>query len=150
MLGTHKLALTIGKTALALAVATTAVGAAAGEAHASLSSSSLGCAEGTETFYLGLPIVSRPVMVIYAFRVNGGAWKWTPWYYSANSSYYVYGTTGWSALPADSSQRIYDVGNSKLIEAWEYRYDPATRATGWTNLQSCRTTSYFSGGIVFN
>lgn len=143
----------IGKSVLAVALAAGIMGGTGvQEARAALSDSSMRCPEGTENFYFGLPLDSAPRWSIYAYRIDGGTWQWTDWYWVNRGSYWYWDANRAQvvALPADSSMRIVPVGNNKLVEGWEYRYSPSTGSGTWVNLGYCRTTSYFGGGIIFN
>jgi hypothetical protein len=134
--------------ALALAGAVTA--GSAEPASAAMTNAYMACGEGTETVYFGLPLDSPARMSIFAFRVNGGAWQWTPWYYTAQGRFWLYNGSRWEPLPAEGSSSINIVGNNKLVEGWEYRVNVSTGAGSWVSLGSCRTTSFFGGGLVFN
>jgi hypothetical protein len=147
------IALSMGKGVLATAIALAAIaGAGARPAAAAISDSNLTCGAGTETASFGFPLDSAPRLSIFAYRVNGGAWQWTDWYYMARGNYWSWNASQgrWVGLSADVSMKILMLGNGATVEGWDYRHDPARGTGGWVNLGSCRTTSFFSGGLVFN
>jgi hypothetical protein len=135
---------TAGATLLAgtmLFASPTAPAAAAG-----LNDAWLSCGTGTETIHFGLPLAGTRYSQ-FAYRLDGGAWQYTNWYYASNSSYQVYTNAGWQGI-RDGGGPIIIVGGGHLVEGWEYRWTPASGAQ-WVNLGSCTTSSFFSGGIVY-
>ena len=141
----------IGRTLLALTLATgLATGASKPASASTMTDATMACAEGTETVYFGLPLTGAPRMSIFAYRLNGGAWAYTHWYYTSNGSYWLFEGGRWTALPLSGSSPFRIVGNNVLVDGFEYRYNPSTGAASWINLGSCRTSSFFTGGIIFN
>jgi hypothetical protein len=150
MFGTKAVA-AVTRSVMALTLASgLVVGTTQPAAASTMTEATMVCTEGTESVYFGLPLTGSARMSIFAYRVDGGSWAYTNWYYTSNGSYWMYDGGRWAALPVDSSMTIRSVGNRKLVEGFEYRYNPSTGAASWISLGSCRTTSYFDGGIVFN
>jgi hypothetical protein len=153
MSGSTRQGFAITRTILAGALSIAVIaGLGARPVAAALSDSSLACGEGTETAYFGFPLDSEPRMSIFAYRVNGGGWQWTDWYYMSSGRYWNWSTGQgrWLGLSADVSFKLLMLGNRAFVEGWEYRYDPVRGTEGWINLGSCTTSSFFSGGLVFN
>jgi hypothetical protein len=152
MNGTTKVMAMAGKGLLAAAIATGSVlGAGASDAQAAMSDSSLVCGQGTETAYIGFPLDSAPRMAIYAYRVNGGSWRYTDWYWMARGSYWSWNANAgrWVSLPADVSMKILTIGDRQHVEAWEWRVESGAGRWVQPPMTPCTTTSFFNGGITY-
>jgi hypothetical protein len=114
----------------------------------SIYESGMYCPEGTGAISFGLPLDGPARMSLFAFRVNGGEWQFTNWYYSARGVFYFFNGSNWE----DSSMMAIElISGSKLVEGFEYRYDVTSGTGGWVALGSCTTSSFFDGtGIVFD
>jgi len=113
-----------------------------------LSRSTLACPFLVEGFYFGLPIVGQGLASRYYYRLDGGAWYRTNWYYTKDiSAWYFDEDTGrWVAVPANNSIVTPPAGPGQLVEGWEWQYDFSTRASKWVNLGSCRI--FKMGGVI--
>jgi hypothetical protein len=142
----------IARTLVGLTLATALAAGTTGQANASMSNAYMACGEGTETVYFGLPLSGAARMSIFAFSVDGGAWQFTHWYYTDNGSYWHFdpAQARWVGMPPEGSQSTWIVGNRHNVVGFEYRYIPSTQTGSWISLGSCRTTSFFDGGIVYN
>ena len=141
----------VSKSLLALTLASGLALSSSRPAEASMTDAYLACGEGTETAYFGFPLAGAGRMSIFAYRIDSGAWNYTAWYYMRDGSYWQYEAgRGWVALPADSSMTMLVAGNNRVVEGYEYRYNPSTGSGSWINLGWCRTTSFFESGITFN
>ena len=119
-------------------------------AQASMTESSMACGLGTETVAFGFPQEGAGRMSVFAYRINGGAWQYTSWYYTWNGFAWIWDGARWVDTVGGVASFAL-AGNNNLVEGWEYRYDPATGSARWLDLGSCRTSSFFDGGIrVYN
>lgn len=156
-----------GSLAKAILITTLGLGIAAGAIHSddpaaasptaassiagSLSDSSLVCGSaGSGTFHLAFPFYSAPHYSYFAYRVNGGAWQVTNWYFIEYGRFLVYDGR-WINMGYASSGTFWTNSGSATIEAWEWRVDAATGAAGWQQLRPCSVDdfgNYGNGGIV--
>jgi len=133
---------------MALTLAAGLAAGMSGTAHAAIPNAYLSCAEGTGMFAIELPIDATARMSYFAYRVDGGAWTSTPWYYTNSGLSWVLDWGRWVALPLGGGPGMWDVGGNRLVEGFEYRYKASTGTGSWISLGWCRTTSFFEGGIV--
>jgi hypothetical protein len=98
-----------------------------------------------------LPLQGSARYSQFYFRVNGGSWYKTDWYYTHNAAWYHYdATVGWHAIGFGGGfLPLYDV--TGYVEAWESRYDGSRSNQQWVYLGTCNAYSYHvgDGGIVF-
>lgn len=104
-------------------------------------------------FRFELPASSTPRQSQFYFRVDGGGWYTTNWYYTSGLTWMMYRRgIGWQSIgPGGGSLPIYHFEDSArhTIEGWEYRY--AYGHYTWHNLGSCQASTFNpgNGGIVF-
>ena len=139
----------IATAALALTVAAVATGSASASAA---TDATLQCAELTGSAMISLPGDSPSRYSIFYYRIDRAQWQTTTWYYtySAYNYYYDFSAGRWYDIPFGATAQMpnFTIGGHHVIDAWEYRYEPAGYK-GWVNLGSCTTSSIDGGGITF-
>jgi hypothetical protein len=134
---------------LGIAVAL-AASAFAGQAQATtLTDAWLNCTFGSGVHF-ELPFQGSARTSQFYFRINGGQWYNSEFYYTRNADWYIYdsGRKAWQEIGYGGGfLPIYDV--TGFVEAWESRYYPGG-SHQWVNLGSCNAYSYHpgEGGIV--
>ena len=138
----------VTKGLLALALAGSLTVAGTRPAAASMTDASMGCGVGTETVTFGFPQEGAGRMSVFAYSINGGAWKFTNWYYTANGFAWMWNGSSWIGLPGGIASFALAGSNNKIV-GYEYRYDPSARTGRWIALGSCTTSSFFNDGLVY-
>ena len=132
----------LAKTAAALGLALAITVTGTKTAQASMTDPSMGCGAGTGIVTFGFPQEGPGRISIFAYRLDGGPWKFTNWYYTWNGFSWLWNGAAWEGLPGGVAT-FPIVGGQHLVEGWEYRVDPATNAAQWYALPSCTTSDFF-------
>jgi hypothetical protein len=115
---------------------------------ASMTDTSLSCGVGTETAAFAFPLEGPGRMSVFAYRINGGSWQFTSWYYTWNGFAWIWQGGRWVDTVGGVASFAL-AGTNNLVEGYEYRYDPTSGTGGWINLGSCVTSSFFHDGITY-
>ena len=108
----------------------------------------LECPEGTGVADLTLPLHAAPRMSLFFFRVDGGAWQQTDWYYTSFDHAWIWNPqSGWHEIPfySDWSKMIF-LSGTHSVDAWELRFTDGQ--SQWVNLGSCTTSDFSAPGII--
>jgi|SoiMethySBSTD1v2_1073268.scaffolds.fasta_scaffold2212355_2 hypothetical protein len=110
----------------------------------------LACSEGAGTALINLPVNAPARWSIYAYRIDGGAWQWSTWYYLDGANYSYWTGSRLASIPygAIAQMPYFNVGGNHLFQAWEYRYDRYGRSMGRVNLGSCRTVDFGGNWMI--
>lgn len=138
----------VSKTVVSLVLASSILGTVDAQPVAAMTESSIGCGVGTETVSFGFAQAAPARISIFAYRINNGAWKFTPWYYTWNGFAWVFEGGRWVDTNGGVASFVL-AGSNNLVEGYEYRYDPNAGSGGWIYLGSCRTSSFFRDGITY-
>jgi hypothetical protein len=104
-------------------------------------------------FRFELPAASTPRQSLFYYRVDGGRWETTNWYYTSGLTWLMYRPgVGWQSIaPGGGFLPVYSFtqAGQHTVEGFEYRY--AYGKYSWRDLGSCQgsTWEWGSGGIVF-
>jgi hypothetical protein len=138
----------VAQTVAALALAVTVATGTAVPASASITGVAMGCAEGQETVIFTFPQEGPGRVTIFAYSLNGGAWQWTPWYYTWNGFTWIWNGTAWEGLPGGiASFKI--VGNLVNVSGYGFQQNPDGT---WerTQFPDCQTSTYLrSDGYIY-
>jgi hypothetical protein len=137
----------VAKGMTSLVLATVVVfGLDAKPAEASMTSLSMGCGVGTETVSFGFPQESPGRVAIFAYSVNGGAWQWTPFYYTWQGHVWIW-QGQWVATNGGLASFV-TLGGGRTVVG--YGFQSNTNGT-WetTPLGTCTTSSFFNDGLTY-
>jgi hypothetical protein len=103
------------------------------------------CAFGNGVALVNLPFVSEGAYSQFYFRVDGGQWQVSPWYYSNGDSAWIW-DGAWQYLSLAESGPTFTVG-SGWVDAYEHRFTPSNWGY-WVYHEGCNAWSFAGGGIV--
>jgi len=106
-------------------------------------STGISCPQGYGIVVFTNPSVADTTWSLYWYRVNGGAWQTTAWFYSVGYTTFVWNGSSLDRTFGEAGAQP-SVGTG-YVEGWEQRYTPngyGGWVYEWINMGSCYASSF--------
>jgi hypothetical protein len=116
--------------------------AGAGIPAATFNDTQLDCSQ--DSFAIEYPRYSSPARSSYfAYRISGGPWYTTTYYYFDGTNRWYWDNNGWN--PDEWNGLSIAVNGGVTVEAMERRYNANGSGWFWVDLASCFVSAYYGG-----